>query len=163
MAIVNLTATKRSNMSSVTGAQQAAQPGMNLYESTVEVGSADSATSTYHMARLPSNARLSALSRMMHDDLATAGAPTIDIGTANNADSSVADDPDAINNGIDVAAGAGAQVPLFAEIADAGQYLWELAGNTSDPGGFIDIMFNLVDADVNAGGTMTASIIYVVE
>lgn len=161
MAVVALTATKRSNLSTLDSPQVETQVGVNLLEVTVEVGSADSATSTYHIAHLPANARISGLSRLMLDDLASAGAPTIDIGTYNAADGT-ADDADAINNGID-AATASNNVPFILDPANVGKYLWELAGCTSNPGGFIDIKLALLDAAVNAGGTVSAMILYRIE
>lgn len=162
MAVVALTATKRSNLSVLNSPQVESLPGVNMLETTVEVGSADSATSTYLIAHLPSNARLSGLSRMARDDLASAGAPTVDIGTFNVADGT-ANDPDAINDGIDVAAAATNDIPLIKDPANIGKYLWELAGASTDPGGFIDIKASLLDADVNVGGTMSFSIVYRIE
>lgn len=161
MAVVALTGTKRSNLSSLTGRQIEALPGVNLLESTVEVGAADSATSTYLMGRLPADCRISGLSRMMLDDLASTGSPTIDVGTRNAADGTAAD-ADAINDGID-AATASNNVPLVKDPANVGKYLWQLAGCASNPGGFIDIYLSLLDADVNVGGTVSIMVIYRVE
>ena len=161
MAIVNLTATKLSNLSVMDGPQVKALHGLNIHAWTVEVGAADSDTSTYLIAHLPSNCRLHDQSWIGYDDLASAGAPTLDIGTFNLRDGT-ADDVDAINDGLTVATAA-RTVPMIKILANIGKYLWELAGATSDPGGFIDIFLTLDDADVNVGGTVAGSIIYQME
>ncbi len=162
MAIVALTATKRSNLSVMDSPQVKAMHGLNIHEFTVEVGSADSDTSTYLIAHLPSNCRLSGASWLGWDDLATSGAPTMDIGTYNFADGT-ADDVDSINDGLD-AATATANTPMLGDLADNGLYLWEIGTSpTSDPGGFIDIKIVLDDADVNQGGTISGSILYRME
>ncbi len=162
MAIVALTATKRSNLSVMDTNQVKAAHGINMLEFTVEVGSADSDTSTYHIAHLPSNCRLSGASHVSWDDLASTGSPTLDIGTYNFADGT-ADDVDSINDGLDAAA-AGVRVGLFGDIADYGLYLWDIGTSpTSDPGGFIDIKIVLDDADVNVGGTISGVIFYRME
>ncbi len=162
MAIVALTATKRSNLSVMVSNQVKTVHGMNVIDFVVEVGSADSDTSTYHIAHLPSNCRLSGLSWLAWDDLASTGSPVLDIGTFNFADGT-ADDKDSINDSVSCAA-AGVNVQLFGDIADNGLYLWDIGTSpSSDPGGFIDIKITLDDADVNVGGTIAGSIIYVME
>lgn len=162
MAIVNLIATKRSNLSVMVTNQVKAIHGLNIHDWTVEVGAADSDTSTYHIAHLPSNCRISGASWIGYDDLASSGAPTIDIGTFNFADGT-ADDVDSINDGLTVATAA-VNVPFFGDKADNGLYLWEIGTSpSSDPGGFIDIFLTLDDADVNVGGTISGSIFYRME
>jgi len=162
MAIVNLVATKLSNLSVMDSPQVKAAHGLNMLEWTVEVGAADSDTSTYHIAHLPSNCRLSGASWIGYDDLASAGAPTIDIGTFNFADGT-ANDVDSINDGLTVATAA-VNVPMIKDIANIGKYLWDIGTSpASDPGGFIDIFLTLDDADVNVGGTISGSIFYRME
>lgn len=126
---------------------------------TVEVNSAASATSTYLMHRLPSNARIMPGSKIMLDDLASAGAPTIDIGVFGN---QITDDDDALNDGIDAAtAGESAMVK---DIANWGLPLWDYVnGQTEDPGGLLDIKLTLKDADVNVGGTITSIVFYTID
>ncbi len=131
---------------------------------TVEVGSDDSDTSTYLMARLPSNARLLGASKIYTDDLASSGAPTMDVGVFNptGKKATITNDPDAINDGIDVATATDAA--LIKDIADYGQRLWEfVSGQTVDPKGDLDIKLSLVDADVNVGGTVTVEIFYTLD
>ena len=99
MAIVALTGTVQSWVTLSRTLDQVPQHGgMNVVTSTVEVGAADSDTSTYFMARLPSAARLQPQSCIGLDDLASAGAPTLDVGTQNLADGT-ADDPDSLRIG----------------------------------------------------------------
>lgn len=159
MAVENLTATGRGEMSLSADNPVTTRPGLNVFESTVEVTAAASATSTYWVARLPTNVRVSAQSFIAHDDLASAGAPTLDIGLFSVGSNFTSDD-DAINDGIDVATAAGARVGLFKDPANFGKYVWELAGETSDPGGYADVKITLKDADTNTGGTISVSLVY---
>ncbi len=162
MAIVALTATKRSNLSVMDTNQVKAMHGLNVLDWTIEVGSADSDTSTYHIGHLPSNCRLSGLSWIGFDDLATSTSPTLDIGTYNFADGT-ADDVDSINDGLTPATAA-ATLPMLGDLADNGLYLWEIGTSpTSDPGGFIDIKIVVDDADIDAAGTISGSIVYRME
>ena len=144
-----------------------ADPGFNgavrNWTETVEVGAADSDTSTYAIARLPSNARLLGHSRIYTDDLASAGAPTLDIGVFNlSGQSTITDDDDAINNGIDAATVTDASFVLGIE--NYGKKLYEfVSGQTEDPKGDLDIKLTLQDADVNVGGTITVEIFYTLD
>lgn len=130
---------------------------------TVEVGSADSATSTYLMARLPSNAVILGASKLYGDDLASTGAPTLDIGVFNLSGKSViTDDDDALNDGIDAANAIDTYV--IKDKANYGKKLWEYVnGQTEDPKGDLDIYFTLKDADVNVGGTLTVELFYTLD
>lgn len=130
---------------------------------TVEVGAADSATSTYTMARIPSNAVILDQSELSWDDLASTGAPTLDIGLKAASGQSLTDDPDALNNGLDAAtATRGARV--LDNVDDAGKRAWEyIAGVTEDPGGWLDVYVTLADAAVNVGGTLSLSLQYAVD
>ena len=130
---------------------------------TVEVGNGDSVSSTYHMARLPSNARILGMSKIYFDDLATAGSPTLDIGVYNISGSAITDDPDALNDGIDCATAAGS-ASLVKDIANHGKRLYEFVnGQTTDPKCDLDIKVKLLDADLSAtpdGNTITVEIFY---
>ena len=166
MAIVNLNG---ANLMTGLAAdpREMADPGFNgavrNWTETVEVGAADSDTSTYAIARLPSNARLLGASRIYTDDLASAGAPTLDIGVFNlSGQSTITDDDDAINAGIDAATVTDASFILG--IANYGKKLYEyVSGQTEDPGGDLDITITLKDADVNVGGTITVEIFYTLD
>ena len=166
MAIVNLNGSKI-----MTGLAAipllVAAPGLNgavrSWSETIEIGSDDSANSTYLMARLPSNARLLGASTISLDELASAGAPTIDVGVFNlDGKAVITDDDDAINSGID----ATTEAPhhLIGDIANYGNKLYEFVdGQTADPLGDLNIMLTLKDAAVNVGGTVTIEIFYALD
>ena len=145
------------------GAPGIGNGAVRSWTETVEVGAADSDTSTYLVARMPSNARILGSSRFESDDLASAGAPPMDIGVFNvPGDTRITDDPDAINDGIDVATVT--DVQFVKDIANYGLRLWEhVASQTVDPLGDLDIKLSLVDADVNVGGTVTVTIYYTLD
>lgn len=132
---------------------------------TVEVGSADSATSTYSLARLPTNAVILPQSQVVWDDLASAGSPTIDIGLfAADSQTEITDDDDAINDGLDAAAvRTVATGDFIKDPADIGKRVYELLGLSTDPGGRVDVKLTLKDADVNAGGTVSLALFYSVD
>lgn len=139
---------------------------VRVWTETVEVGSADSATSTYHLARLPSAARILGTSRVFWDDLASSGAPTLDIGVFNPTGRAViTDDDDALNDGLDAATvntTTGSRV--VKDIANIGKRLWEyVAQQTEDPKGQLDIKVTLKDADVNVGGTLSIELYYTLD
>ena len=164
MAVENLTATSRSPF--VLSADQrqfaVAQSGSpTIHSASVEVTAAASATSTYLIARLPTNARLHPQSMLGFDDLASTGSPTVDIGIFNM--SGVSDDDDAINDGINVASAASNSTPMIKDVADWGLQLWEIMGETTDPGGLCDIYVTLKDAATNTGGTFSASVVFSVD
>ena len=133
---------------------------------TVETGAADSMTSTYLLARLPSNARLFGTgSKLAHDAL---GATTATLGIGiykTKTDQSMTDDPDALNTGI-VASTAGTK-ELIADKANWGKRLWEYVnGQTVDPGGLLDVKVVIESATAHlssGGGTITAEIEYALD
>lgn len=132
-----------------------------IAESVVAVTAAANANSTYTMMRLPSDARIHNLSKVQWDDLASEGSPTLDIGIK-GVDGNVADDPDALNDGLNVAAAAGS-AGVIKDHKNAGKYLWELAGASSDFGGFVDITLKIVDAAANTGGDLSLTMVYSTE
>lgn len=158
MAVVNLTATKR-------GLSKAAVHGLGgtvrALTGTVEVGSADSATSTYAFFRIPSDIRILGASRAWWDDLASSGSPTLDIGLF-AVNGNVTSDADALNDGLDAAtANSTTGLAVIKDIANYGKRAWEFVnGQTTDPGGFLDVKVSLLDADVNVGGTVTVHLVY---
>ena len=130
---------------------------------TVEVGAADTSSSTYLMARLPSNCIILPASTVYWDDLTTTGAPTVDVGVFNmSGKSDFTDDPDALSNGHDVtSAGSGAMITQGASISSYGQPLWDhINGVTTDPKTDVDVKLKLVDAAVAGGGSMSVVIYY---
>jgi len=73
---------------------------VHVWVETIETNADDSASSTYLMARLPSNARILGMSQVSWDDLASTAA-TLDIGVYNQSGKSdITDDADALNNGL---------------------------------------------------------------
>ena len=111
---------------------------------------------TVKMCRIPSNARISSISKVEWDDLTTTGAPTLDIGLA-SVDSNVTSDPDALSNGHDVT-GTGASALVAVARAEWGKPAWDfVATATADPGGELDVYGSIKDA-ATAGLTGTVSI-----
>lgn len=130
---------------------------------TIETVADDSTSSTYFMARLPSNARIFGSSKISHDALGATTA-TLDIGVYNTSSrSDFTDDDDAINDGI-VASTAGTK-DFIKDRSNWGKRLWELAPNiTADPKCEMDIKLVLRDAHLSAGaGTITVEIDYAVD
>jgi hypothetical protein len=130
----------------------------SVITATVEVTAAASAASTYTIARLPANARISGLSMVFFDDLASSGSPTLDIGLK-AVDSNITTDVDAINDGIDVftAASSGR---LIKDISNYGKMAYEFVnGQTTNPGGFLDLIITILDAATNTGGTITVELV----
>lgn len=154
--------TLQSNLSLGNNMVKASPVGANIMEATVEVAAAASAGSVYTMFRVPSNARIHGLSEVAFDDLASVGVPTIDFGFA-AVEGNITSDPDALNNGIDVATAAGT-AKLIADAANYGKQAWTFVnGQATDPGGFFDLTISLVDAAANTGGTITATLVYSID
>ena len=154
MAVEHLTATARSSRD--INELVPTRYGVNVFESTVEVSAAASDTSTYKMAKIPSNIRILGLSRIYTDDLASPGSPTVDVGLQGTG---ITADPDAIGNGFAVSAGV-VDARLITQIADIGKYAWEFAGESADTNEEYWIYFSIDDADTNTGGTMSLSLVY---
>jgi len=129
----------------------------------VECNSGDTATSTYHLARLPSNAVILPSSTIYFDNIGGATPTTLDLGVyAVNANLSNADDPDGINDGIDVSSAGSASV--IKDFADSATALWDyVASETSDPGGLLDIKAYLQDAVTDGTGSIALELFYVVD
>lgn len=166
MAVVNLLG---SRIMTGLAAVPRVQPGAGLaggvvrvWSETVEVGAADSDTSTYWFARLPSNARILGRSFVSIDDLASAGAPTMDFGCYPVTTGDFTTDVDALNNGATLATAG--NYDLLGERANYGKMLWQfISGVTVDPCCEIDIKGVMDDADVNVGGTVTVEIYYTLD
>lgn len=129
---------------------------------TLETSAADSATSTYLVARLPSNARIMGSSKISHDALGATTA-TLGIGVYNvGSRSDITNDPDALNTGI-VASTAGTK-DLLSDRSLWGKRLWEFVnGQTTDPGCQLDVKVVIEGAvHLSSGaGTVTVEIDYV--
>jgi hypothetical protein len=154
-------ATLRSNLTLDTR-QVAVARGPFIIESTVEAGAGAAAGTEYVMARIPANARIHGFSRLHFDDLASSGSPVVDIGLK-AVESNVTTDIDALNDGIDVATAA-SNVAVIKDIANYGKRAWEhVAGQTTQPQGFLDVIVTTRTAAVNTGGTITLVLAYTVE
>lgn len=164
MAIVN-TSGSRIMTGLTSGIPVLADPGegggrMHKWCETIETSAADSATSTYHVARLPSNARIFGSSRISHDAL---GATTAALGIGIYNTSSRTDFTNSttgINTAI-VASTAGTK-ELIADRANWGKRLWEYTAATSDPKCDMDIKIAIEGAvHLSSGaGTITVEIDY---
>lgn len=158
MADVTYTGTatvRRNNASPVLGKGDSGSA--KIVTTTIEVATGTTGK-TYKFARIPSNARISGLSSIYWDDLATSGAPDLDFGLA-SVDSNITSDPDALNNGLNAAAtGTSA---LIADRANYGKRAWEfVSGQTTDPGGELDIYMTTTTASINQAGTVTVDLVY---
>lgn len=130
---------------------------------TVEVSAAASATSTYHLARIPSNATILPSSKLHIDALADTLTPTLDIGIyAVDSNLVNADDADALNDGID--AKTAGSYDVIKDVATAGIPAWDfVASETKDPGGLLDIKVAILDAACNTGGSITLELFYTID
>lgn len=118
----------------------------------VEVTNGDSIASTYEVARLPSNARISKLSKLHSDGIA--GLTDCDLGPENN--------PDALVDGAALTATASVDGASAITNADYDKKLWELAGLSSDPKEEMPI-FLTINAAATATGNVVAELVYVVD
>ena len=155
MAVEHLTATAVADRAVAEGVTT--RYGYNVFVSTVEASAATSDGSTYKMAYIPSNIRILGASKIITDDLASTGSPTVDVGLQGDG---ITSDPDAIGNGFDVTAAAGVNASIISDPAEVGQYAWEFAGETADTNEFYWVYFEVDDAAANTGGTMTLELHY---
>ena len=149
-------ATERKAASKLAPGKGDAQNVKALVCSTIELA-ASASGSTVFLGRVPSNARILPTGLIANDDLATSGSPTLDIGFG-SVDSNITSDPDALNNGIALNS-VTSTTTVMADAANAGKYAWEfVSGQTSDPGGLLDVYATVKDAATNAEGSLTAEI-----
>lgn len=132
---------------------------------TQEVAPAESAT-TISFGFIPSNARILATSRVYHDDLATSGAPTLDIGLF-AVDSNVTSDDDALTDGLTLTTALvyGTGAGLVKDFANAGKqaYLF-VSGQTTDPGGSLEVKGTIKDAPTLTNtGTVMVDLYYTLD
>lgn len=130
---------------------------------TIETSAADSMTSTYHMARLPSNARVFGSSKLAHDALGATTA-TLGIGIYPIRTGDFTASTTALNTGL-VASTAGTK-EFIADKANWGKRLWELCGLSADPKCDMDVkvLIESATAHLSSGaGTITVEIDYAVD
>lgn len=125
----------------------------------VSVATSDSATSTWRVARLPSNALLHQLTV---STTAQTGSTDFDIGIAYNPDklSGALINVNCLADALTLATASRALDGLKdVSIANSGKELWELAGLTADPQCDLDILFT-ANTIGTAGGTVGFKIEY---
>tara|TARA_R110000796_G_scaffold29536_1_gene79713 strand:+ start:6743 stop:7234 length:492 start_codon:yes stop_codon:yes gene_type:complete len=151
------TATVRKDAIAAVAGKGNANAVQTLVSCTIELATTASGQ-TIKLGRIPSNARLLPMCGIYNDDLATSGAPTLDIGLA-SVDSNITSDPDAINAGI-VLNAATNTVQLYADAANSGLPVWDLVnGQSTDPKGLLDVYATIKDATTNAAGTLSVTIL----
>lgn len=124
-----------------------------LVSTTVELA-AQSSGATVKLGTIPSNARLLPIGLIYNDDLATSGSPTLDVGLG-SVNSNITSDPDAINNGIALSS-ATTTTTIMADPANGGKRAWEFVnGQSTDPGGVLDVYGSVKDAATTQTGTVT--------
>ena len=129
--------------------------------STISLAGSASGTTVF-LGRIPADARISGRSVIHHDDLATSGSPTLDLGIG-SVNSNVTSDPDGLNDGIDVTS-AGANVAVIKDHANYGKQAWEfVSGQTTNPGGELDVYGSIKDAATNAAGDITCELVYTLD
>lgn len=129
---------------------------------TVEIAASESA-STISFGKIPSNARILQASKVYWDDLATSGSPTLDLGLFPVNGNITADD-DALNDGLAISAVSTANVGAFVvkDIVNAGLPAWDFVnGQTSDPGGLLEVKGTVKDAPTHTTGTVTMELHYI--
>ena len=149
-------ATERKNVAKITPGRGDGQTVKAIVCSTVELAASSSGTTVF-LGRIQSNTRILPTGLIYNDDLATSGSPTLDLGLA-SVDSNITSDPDALNNGIALSS-ATTTTTVLADPANAGKYAWEfVSGQTSDPGGELDVYASVADAATTATGTITVEL-----
>lgn len=129
--------------------------------SVVEIAAGATVGQTFKLARIPSNARLLGSSELYWDDLSTAS-PDLDIGLA-SVNGNITSDPDAINDGLD-AGTATSGAKMIKTFDNIGKQAWEYVnGQTTDPGGELDIYLSVTVAALDVGGTVGADIYYTID
>jgi len=150
-------ATERKNSTGIVPGKGEASSVKLLVSATTEVAVVTAAGYTIKVGRIPSNARLLPTGMIYNDDLATAGSPTIDLGLG-PVNGNITADPDAIHNGI-AASTATTTTTVMADPANAGKYAWQFVnGQSTDPGGELDVYVTIADAATTQAGTLTVAL-----
>lgn len=127
--------------------------------STIELAASATGT-TVKFGTIPSNARILPSSTFYWDDIST-GSPDYDLGLG-SVDSNITSDPDALNDGLD-GASAGSAV-VVKDAANYGKRAWEFVnGQTTDPGGALDVYASVTVAATTSTGTMSLDLYYTVD
>ena len=152
-------ATQRKAQSGVVAGKGDANNVRVLLNSTIEMAGTEVVNATVNFGRIASNARILSTSRVYYDDLATSGAPTLDIGLA-SVDANITSDPDALSNGHTLATANTAGNSALTDPANSGLPAWDLVnGQATDPGGAFDVYGTIVDTTIDTSGTITLEIL----
>lgn len=128
-----------------------------LLTRTIELAASASGV-TVNFGSIASNARISSISRVYWDDLATSGSPTLDIGLG-SVDSNITSDPDALSNGHALTTATNAGASVITDPANAGLPAWDfVSGQTTDPKGQLDVYGTIKDAATTQTGTITVEL-----
>lgn len=162
MAVENIKSASVTNLDAVPVVPQSTGEGSAGYMRQVDgiapVSAGSSATSTYRMVRLPSNAKLKHLDVIV--DAAPGATGAVNVGAAYS--DAVADGTQVANQGTLISAtafasaitlgAAGVRVDGLTALTPTkrAQPLWQALGLASDPGGFIDVLLTVSTAVTNA-------------
>lgn len=153
----NTSITERKSASGLVPGKGDGQTVKAIICSTIEVPVVTAAGYTIKLGRIQSNTRILPTGLIYNDDLATTGSPTLDIGLA-SVDSNITSDPDAINNGLALSS-ATTTTTVMADAINAGKRAWEFVnGQTTDPGGELDVYATVADAATTTAGTLTVEL-----
>ena len=120
---------------------------------TIELAASASAT-TINFGYIPANARILQSSTIYWDDLATSGSPTLDLGLV-AVNSNITSDDDCLNDGLALSSASTGSF-VIKDIANAGLPAWDhVNGQSTDPGGILQVQGIVRDAATNAAGLRT--------
>lgn len=136
--------------------------GKKNLTATIELAAQATFPHTIEFGHIPSNARIAGSSKVYWDDLATA-TTTLDLGLgAVNGNLVNADDPDALNSGLDVTSAGSADA--ISDHANFGLQAWDyVASETTDPGGELKVYATVADALTTGTGSITLSLDYYID
>ena len=149
-------ATERKSDNLLTVGMGDAQAIKPIICATIELAAASSGD-TVRLGRIPTTARILSQGLIYNDDLATSGSPTLDLGLG-SVDNNITNDPDALNNGIALSS-ATTTTTVIADATNAGKYAWQFVnGQSTDPGGSLEVYASVKDAATTATGTVTVEL-----
>ena len=137
---------------------------------TVTPGTTDAAGSTYHLARIPSNAIILPTSTIYWDDLDNTNDAMLNVGlwatkenwNAITAELSAGYDIHALTTALDTSSAGSASV--ISDHTNGILPAWDhMASVTADPGGMLDVKVNTYDHALAVSGQITLCLHYVVE
>lgn len=121
---------------------------------TVETGATDAVGTIYTLARIPANARILGQSVLHYDALGTGAKLEVGLAAVNG---NITGDVDCLMASTAVSTAGSTNLP--GDIANYGSAAWDLAGETADPGGEVDVQAQ-VTVVLAAAGTVTLEIYF---